>query len=152
MKDQLASLLRHTFTGWILAAVVFLTAKLSLSAEDVKAVETALNQIGAGLLLLIVTLAPVIGRLVWSWGAQIFQRGAGETKAMTDDKTGLSGGVGLILTMTGAAAVLMGGLPSCSPGQLGSMPIRAKILTPQGNLVYSSKGGLEVEVDASSAK
>lgn len=42
-------------------------------------------------------------------------------------------------------------LPSC--GDLKSMgPIRAKVTTDQGTVGYDSKSGLEVEVDARSAK
>lgn len=41
-------------------------------------------------------------------------------------------------------------LPSCAPGQ--SFPIRARIATPDGTIGYSSKSGLEVELDARSSK
>jgi hypothetical protein len=148
MKDQAASLLRHAFTGWIAAAVLLLTAKLSLGPDDAKAVEDALKQIGAGLLLLIVTLAPVIGRLVWAWGANLFRSGAGETKGETNN--GRSGGAALLILVSTTAA-LMGGLPSCTPAQLAAaraIPIKATILTDQGGVSYSSKGGLSVEIDA----
>lgn len=151
MKDHLASLLRHAFTSWIAAAVMYLTAKLVLDAAAVQAVESALKQIGDGLLLLIITLAPIAGRLAWSWGATIFQRGAGEQG--TND-TSPSGGMGLILAI-GTAAVLMGGLPSCTAEQLAAarqVPIRATVHTDQGDVSYSSKGGLGVEIDASSGK
>lgn len=149
MKDQLASLLRHAFTGWIAAAVLFLTAKLSLGPDDGKAVEDALKQIGAGLLLLIVTLAPVIGRLVWAWGANLFRSGAGESKG--SDAGGRSGGAALLLGLSTTVGI-MGSLPSCTAEQLAAaraIPIKATIHTDQGGVSYSSKGGLSVEIDAS---
>lgn len=150
MKDQLTSLIRHAFTGWILAAVAFLTAKLALTPDAVQAVESALNQIGAGLLLLIVTLAPIVGRLFWSWAANGFRTGSGETT--TDSQ---SSGRGLGLWVLLGTTVVLGGLPSCSPEQLAAaraIPIKGKILTQQGAVTYDSKSGLGFEVDARSAK
>lgn len=150
MNTNLVSYLRHAFTGWIAAAVVYLTAKLMLDATAVQAVEQALKQIGDGLLLLIITLAPVIGRLVWSWIANALRLGSGETKGVTGN--GVSGGTALLLLGTMAA---LGSLPSCNPEQLAAartFPIKATVHTPQGDLSYSAKGGLEIEVDATSGK
>lgn len=150
MNEKLNSYLRHAFTAWIATAVLFLTAKLTLDAEAVDAVRKALNQIGDGLLLLIITLAPVIGRMAWSWISNIFRKGSGE-----NDAAGKSGGALPLLVLVCAAAALMGGLPSCSPAQLAAasrFPIRACVVTDQGTVCYSAKGGLSAEIDARSGK
>jgi hypothetical protein len=142
MKDQLASLLRHAFTGWIAAIVILLTAKLSLGADDVKAVQDALNQIGAGVLMLVVTLAPILGRLVWAWGANAFRSGTGET-----ENNGKSGGASLLCVFGTAAALMTTVLPSCSASQWAAaraIPIRIGIAGPDAALNYSSKAGLEL--------
>jgi hypothetical protein len=150
MKDQLASLLRHAFTGWIAALVIFLTAKLSLTAEDVQAVQNALDQIGAGLLLLVITLAPIVGRLAWTWAANSLRTGSGESK----NGQGSGGGLGLWVVMICTGAV-MGGLPSCTPQQLAAaraVPIKGCITTDLGKICYSAKDGLTGEIDATSGK
>ncbi len=148
MTANLASYLRHAFTGWIAAAALYLTAKLMLDAAATQAVEQALKQIGDGLLLLIITLCPVIGRMVWSWAGSLFRRGSGE-----NDTSGSGGNLGL--WVIGAMAACLCGLPSCSPDQIAAaraIPIKTCVVTDKGTICYSSKSGLSAEIDATSGK
>lgn len=53
------------------------------------------------------------------------------------------------------AAALMGALPSCSAAQLAearSIPLRTCVLTEHGRICYSSRSGIEADVDLSSGK
>lgn len=75
--------------------------------------------------------------------------GAGETD------TNSSGGIGLPLWLIGTAAVLLGGLPSCSPEQIEAargVPVRIGVTTEYGTAAYSSKRGIEVDAVISSEK
>lgn len=146
MNPKFDSYLRHVFTAWITAAVVALSAWLTLSEAEVKAVTEGFSKMGDGLLIVLAVVVPAAGRLLWAWAAKFFRAGSGEVQ----DPQGPSGGVGLILMLAGTAAVL-GGLPSCSAESINAaraVPIRACIATEQGQLCYSSKAGLSVEVSA----
>lgn len=73
--------------------------------------------------------------------------GSGETESNTGNN-GASGGNVPLWLVAGATAVLMGGLPSCSPEQLAAaraVPIRIGITTDHGTAAYSSKRGIEVD-------
>lgn len=150
MIPKLDSYLRHVFTSWIAAAVLALTGWFALDAVQTETVTKALEQIGAGVVVLVVTLAPIAGRMLWAWISTGFRTGSGEP-GNKDKNSGNVGGLTLWFTMTAATAVILGGaLPSCAPGE--SIPIRARILTPGGSVGYSTKGGLEIAVDATSGK
>lgn len=147
MQDKIYSAIRHAFTGWILAAVLFLTAKLSLTPEQSKTLSDALTQIGSELMLIIITLAPVVGRILWAWVGSAFRRGSGESVHGDGSSAGPSGGVGLWIALS-TAALCMGALPSCSPAFLEAaraVPIRIGVETDYGRGSYSSKGGIELD-------
>ena len=134
-KSILAS---KTFWLQILAlvAVLFPACQAWLAENPVQAVAV----LGA---------ANILVRFVTSGKISIF--GDGETDATHG---GASGGMLPLLVIGFAAAALMA-LPSCSPSQLAvlkQMPLRACLVTDQGNLCYSTKSGLSAEVDASSHK
>ena len=59
----------------------------------------------------------------------------------------------------GTAAGIMGCLPSCSTDSaaatwaaLRSVPIKTCVITDYGSACYSSKGGIEIDVDSESGK
>lgn len=133
MKPNFASYLRHVFTTGISALVIYLTASLALGPEQVGEVTAGLKQMGEGLVVVLLVIAPILGRLVWAWFSQVFQRGSGEGDS--------AGGLGLLM-LGCMAAGLLGGLPSCS--HLEGVPIRIGIETPEAVIGYSSKGGLSV--------
>lgn len=65
-----------------------------------------------------------------------------------------SGGT-VLLALGMTAAALMGALPSCSAAQLAearSIPLRTCVLTEHGRICYSSRSGIEADVDLSSGK
>lgn len=133
MNPKLTSFLRHVFTGWIAAAVLAMTGWFALDDAQIKDVTSALDQIGAGVLLLIVTVGPIVGRMAWAWLASLFRRGAGELES---GKSGGSGGISPIL-LVGTGAVLMGvALPSCSS----PVPVQIGIAGPGFAGSYSAKG------------
>lgn len=73
--------------------------------------------------------------------------GSGETESNTGN-SGASGGNVPLWLVAGATAVLMGGLPSCSPALVAAaraVPIRIGVETDYGNAAYSSKRGIEVD-------
>jgi len=62
---------------------------------------------------------------------------------------------GTVALAIGVTAALVGALPSCSPEQLAeakSIPLKSCVLTEHGRICYSSKSGIEAEVDLSSGK
>jgi hypothetical protein len=144
---NIASHVRHFLTGLAALGTWFLS--WHLIAPDQAA---AVNQAGADLITPLTVILSAIGacvaRLAMAWAANLFRQGTGEGGGSNP-----SGGTALlILTCTAAA---LGGLPSCSPAQLAAaraMPIRIGITTDHGTAAYSSKRGVEVDVDATSAK
>lgn len=141
MKPKLDSYLRHIFTTLVTALVVMITGYFVLDAEQAKAVTEGLAKMGDGAVMVLLVIAPVMGRLLWAWGSKIFQRGSGETGNSS------AGGLGLWMVGCGMAG-LLGGLPSCTPTQMDALravPIRVGVETPDSRVSYSSKGGLVVE-------
>lgn len=134
MKPKLDSYLRHIFTTLIAAAVVGLTAFFALDADEVRAVTEGLGKMGEGAVMVLLVVAPILGRVLWAWFSRIFRSGSGE-----DDS---AGGLGLCIAIGCGVAGLFGGLPSCAA--LDGMPIRVGIETPDATVGYSSKGGLSV--------
>jgi hypothetical protein len=60
-----------------------------------------------------------------------------------------------VIGLLGAAAAVGTLLPSCSASDWAAfkaLPIKSCIVTEQGTVCYSSKGGLEIQVDARSGK
>lgn len=152
MIPKLDSFLRHVFTGWITLALAWLVTTLALDEKAAATVNDGLQQIGAGLVLVLGTLAPIVGRIAWSWISTLFRRGSGEVPDEKRDGTSSGGMLGLIALGT-VAALVGGSLPSCSPAfEAPDIPIRACVVTDQGTICYSAKGGLSAEIDARSSK
>ncbi len=143
MKDIITKVLT-TATASLGGIGTWLAAKGLIGTGDIGAVNGAGASLGAALVLIIGAIATHL--LVMAAG-KLF-RGNGNEKD-GDGSGGPSGGAALLLPL-GAAAVLMGGLPSCSA--LRGVPVRVDVTTDGGRASYDSKGGLAVEVDVSSAK
>jgi hypothetical protein len=144
MKTYLATILRHAFTA-LAGLGGFLLSKGLIDSADVTQVNSAGVSLGAALAVIISAIA---GRFLLTLLGKVFSGAAGESGS------GSSGGVNLLL-MCITAAGLMGCLPSCSTTQIEaakSIPVRTTLHTDYGTATYSSKSGLEVDVDATSGK
>lgn len=148
MKETITSILRHAVTG-LAGLGGLLAAKGWIAPDDTAAVDAAGANLGAALVVIGSAVAVRLLMMGLAKFPTLFRLGAGETKGGTGN--GASGGAALLLLVSTAAG-FMGCLPSCAPGQLSNVPIRIGIVGPDGSVSYSSKGGLQVEVDASSAK
>lgn len=148
MKDLITKTLT-TATAALGGLGTYLATKGLIAIGDIDAVNGAGTSLGAAL---VVILGAVITHLLMVAGAKLFRRGAGEQEV---EKSGGSGGTTPLILLACTAAALMGGLPSCTPSLMEAaraVPIRIGIATDHGTAAYSSKRGIEVEVDATSAK
>jgi hypothetical protein len=149
MNDKLFSILRHWITALLTAFTLWIVGILTLDAEHQKMLTDAAGQLVTPLVTILGLVAVAVWRLALTWISQLFRHGSGE-QGVNDSS---SGGTALIL-LIGTAAVL-GGLPSCSPSLVEAaraVPIKGTLHTDHGDLSYSSKSGLEIEVDATSGK
>lgn len=143
MNPKLDSYLRHIFTGWIAIAVAWLAAMFVMTPQETEAVKDGLGQIGNGVLLVLGTLAPVIGR--WAWGKMAgFFRSSGQAPE-EETQRGPGPGEGLgAWVMIGTAAALLGALPSCSPVSglpiVGSVSYRDPRSGAKAGLVFDPAG------------
>lgn len=129
MKEQLASLIRHALTA-LAGLGGFLFSKGLIDQGDVTSVD------GAGVSLasaIAVILAAVVARLLLTLSAKIFRSGSGE---LDDGEGGTGTGNTLLLLLCGTAAVLMGGLSSCSA----PLPLQIGIAGHGFSGSYSAKG------------
>jgi hypothetical protein len=152
MKSQFASLIRHLLTCLAGIGGFLLEAGLIDSTQVAQA-----NEAGAALVdpmaILCGLAAAGLARVAIGCLGKIFP-------ALAAKISGASGGaLPLWLLVMTAGALVMGCLPSCTPNGTGldwtalkSIPIKSCIVTEQGKICYSSKSGLEVEVDARSGK
>jgi hypothetical protein len=114
MNPKFDSYLRHLFTAWITAAVLYLATLFALDEKSAAALVDGFSRIADGVLILLAVLVPAAGRLLWAWAANTFRReGGNERTDDNDERGGGSGGISLLL-VTGAAVGILGSLPSCS--------------------------------------
>jgi hypothetical protein len=141
--EYLKSLTRHWLTWAFSAAVIWLVATFALPEADQTVLADAFAKITESVLVILVVLAPLVGRFVLTWISQAFRSGAGET----ENKTGSSGGNLPLWVCIGTLAGFMGLLPACSSAQWAAaraIPIRIGIQGPDAALNYSAKAGLEL--------
>lgn len=139
-----SSQLRHFLT--YLAGLGTALATWHLIAPD--QVE-AVNKAGADLISPLTVILGAVGvfvfRLAITWLGKIFSGLAGKASG------GMSGGT-MLLMVCGTMAGIGGCLPSCSAQQLAAaraVPVKACVITPEGNICYSSKAGIEVAIPSS---
>ena len=140
--NPLATTLRH-FLTYLTGLGVFLAYYGLIDSGHI----AAANQAGSAL----VEPLAVLGGLVATAGMRwvIFLLGK-IFPALAEKIGGLSGGMGLLLI--GTVAGLLGcGLSSCS-ALSHKLPLKSCLTTDYGTACYSSKSGLSVAVDATSAK
>lgn len=145
---NILSIFRHWFTLFATAATLWLVSAFALSADESKTLCEAFGSLLEPVLIIGTLLITAGWRIALAWLSKLFRNGTGEM-----ENGGPSGGAALLIVV-GTAAVL-GGLPSCSPAQIEAargFPIRGCVVTDQGAVCYSSKGGLSYEVDARSGK
>jgi len=143
MKTTIESLLRHSFTGLAGLGALFAT-KGWIDPGDAGPVNAA----GVSLAdALVVILAAVIGRLLIAMTGKLLRSGAGEGRG--------SGGASALMLCMGLG-VLMGSLASCTPPEreaLRAIPLKACYIGKNGERIcYSTKDGVEMEVDQRSGK
>lgn len=144
---DITSQIRHLLTFLAGLGTIFLSWDI-IAPEHVAAVNKAGGELIEPLIVIIGAVGVCISRLAISWLGSVFRRGSGETSDSA------SGGNVLLVMIAGAMAALCG-LPSCSADQLAAaraIPIKGCIVTDKGTACYSSKGGLELSVDATSGK
>lgn len=149
---NIPSILRHWFTLAATAITAWLVGILLLSADDQAALAKAVSDLVGPLVIIGTLIVTALWRVALEWITQLFRRGAGEQEV---EKSGGSGGTTPLILLACTAAALMGGLPSCTPPLMEAaraVPIRIGITTDHGTAAYSSKGGIEVAVDATSGK
>jgi hypothetical protein len=145
--EYLKSLTRHWLTWAFSAAVIWLVATFQLSEADMNVLTAEFAKITNSVLVVLVLIAPLVGRFVLTWFSTFFRTGSGEPK---DKTTGASGGASLWCVLGTAAALLMTtiALPSCTSAQWAAaraIPIRIGIAGPDAAVGYSSKSGLQVD-------
>lgn len=143
MKAYLTSLLRHALSA-LLGLGALLASKGLINPDDVDAVSAA----SASLVdALVVVGVAVVARLIFSkvpWLAPASSSGSDEpvgSSANGVDQRAASGGTSGLLLMAGLLALALAALPSCA-----GVPVRVGIVVPEGEIGYSSKGGLTVQV------
>ena len=145
MKAQLTSLLRHALTA-LFGLGGFLTAKGLISPDDAEAVNAASVSLVDAIVVIVVA---VVARLIFSKVpglAPASSSGSDDpagSSANGVDQRAASGGTSGLLVMAGLLALALAALPSCA-----GMPVRVGIVVPEGELGYSSKGGLMIQVRA----
>ena len=142
MTDQLLSIIRHWITALLAIITLWLVGMLALDAGHQKILNDAAGQLVTPLVTILGLVAVAVWRMALTWLGNLFRAGSGEN----GNGGRASGGTALLLL--GTMAALMGGLPSCSP----ALPLRIGVETDYGSAAYSSKRGIEVDVDAISAK
>ena len=146
--NNIPTILRHWFTLAATAFTLWIVSALLLSADDAKAIGDAAGKLIEPLVVIVTLAIAALWRIFLVWIQKLFSRGAGEA--------GYGSGVGMLLVWVGTMAGLCLGLPSCSPesaAAIRAVPIKVFYITQDGSRVsYSSKAGLEVEVDQHSGK
>jgi hypothetical protein len=137
---NLASQIRH-FLTFLAGIGTILVGWHLIDPEQVAAVNAAGAALIDPLLIIAGAIAACVARLVLAWITNLFRNGSGELESKGGTPPG---GAALLFAVLGTAAVL-GGLPSCSPGQLANVPIRIGIRGPDAAVSYSSKSGLAVD-------
>ena len=133
------SILRHQFTAAAGIATMWLIAALTLSAEDAQKLTDAFKLLIEPLIVIVGILAVAVWRIFLAKAGSAFRRGAGETD--TNSGGGLSP---CIMGFALAAGLVVGALPSCSPTAAKAWPITFHLKGPDGDIGYSSKGGLVI--------
>lgn len=145
MKAYLTSLLRHALSA-LLGLGALLASKGLINPDDVDAVSAASVSLVDALVVIVVA---VVARLIFSkvpWLAPASSSGSDDpagSSANGVDQRAASGGTSGLLVMAGLLALALAALPSCA-----GFPVRVGIVVPEGELGYSSKGGLEIQVRA----
>lgn len=135
----LATLTRHSVTYLVGLLVAWFAVHLT-APDDLKTATDAANALVEPLCVVIGFVAVILTRLAMPIFNKLFRRGAGETTS--DSAGGLSPCVmGLALA---AGLLVVGALPSCSPGTAQAWPITFHLKGPDGDVAYSSKGGLVI--------
>ena len=136
-----ATLIRHAITYLVGLLVAWFAIHLT-APDDLKTATDAANALIEPLCVVAGFVAVILTRLAMPLFSKLFRRGAGETDAASGG--GLSPCVmGFVL----AAGLVVGALPSCSPSQTAAArawPITFHLKGPDGDIGYSSKGGLVI--------
>lgn len=126
MKDTITSLVRHLFTFLAGLGMLLHSAGL-IGADDVQKVNADGVTIQGVLSSILVV---ILSRLMLKYGGKFL--GKGDT-----------GSVGLFLCM----AAVFGLLPSCTPAERESIPVRASYVDKRGNVyAYDPRTGVSVQI------
>lgn len=137
-----ASFARHitTYLGGLGALLLGLGW---IHADQVQGVQESANALTEPLIIAIGLVGALITRILIAVVTNLFRLGSGEKPS------GRAGGLNPLWVMgLGMTVGFMGCLPSCSPAQLDAVrgiPIRVTLITPEGDVGYSSKSGLSVD-------
>lgn len=127
-------------------AGAYLSGKGVVDMADAASVDAACVSIAAGAIVIATAIASrLLGKLLK------------EPSSAGDSGAAGTSGWAFWLATCATAAGIMGALPSCATSAstwaaISKVPFRACVITPQGQVCYSSKAGIEVDVDASSGK
>ena len=143
--SYLSAMLRKCALG-IAGAGAYIASKGLIDSADSATVDGATTSIATGLAVI---ATAIISHLLGKWLAD--PKSSGQVAGNSATAPGWA----LWLSVGASAGFVVLSLPACSTAQMaaaGAIPIRTTIRTDYGVIGYSSKRGIEMDVDATSGK